>query len=139
MTQKIREVMSSDPVTVQATTPIVQVAKTMRDEGIGDVIVMTDGKLCGIVTDRDVTVRATAEGRDPKSTPVSEICSQEIVSLSPDDRVERAVELMRERSVRRLPVVEGGRPVGVVTMGDLAIERDEKSALAQISAAAPNR
>jgi CBS domain-containing protein len=139
MAQKIREVMSSNPVTVPAKTPIADVARTMRDSDIGDVIVLDDGDICGIVTDRDVTIRGIAEGRDPNSTPVKQICSQELISITPDDGVDRAVQLMREKAVRRIPVIEGGKPVGIVSIGDLAMERDERSALADISAAPANR
>jgi CBS domain-containing protein len=110
----------------------------MRDEDIGDVIVMDDGKVCGIVTDRDVVVRALAEDRDPKSTKVAEICSRDLTTIAPGDPIDKAVKLMRERSIRRLPVVQGDRPVGIVSIGDLAQDRDPESALADISAAPPN-
>ena len=110
----------------------------MRDQAIGDVIVLKDGAICGIVTDRDITVRAVAEGRDPKSTPVGDICTEGLATVTPDASVAEAVELMRSKAVRRLPVVEGGKPIGIVSIGDLAVERDPKSALADISSADPN-
>jgi CBS domain-containing protein len=91
------------------------------------------------VTDRDVVIRAVAQGRDPKSTPVREICSSDLVTLSPDDSVGEAVKLMRERNVRRLAVLEGNKPVGIVAIGDLAVERDPNSDLGNISSAPPNR
>jgi hypothetical protein len=84
-------------------------------------------------------VRGVAEGRDLAATKVGDIYSQELTSVSPTDEVEQAVLLIREKAVRRLPVVEGGKPVGVVSIGDLAIERDPHSALGKISAAPPNR
>ena len=74
-----------------------------------------------------------------RGTPGGEVISEELVSLSPEDSAERAVELMRQHAVRRLPVIENDRPIGIVSIGDLAIERDEQSALADISAAEPNR
>jgi CBS domain-containing protein len=111
----------------------------MRANDIGDVIVVDDnGKLTGIVTDRDIVVRVVAEGRDPRATRLGDIASRELTVLAPDDPVERAVELMRERAIRRLPVVEQGKPVGIVSIGDLALDRDPDSALADISAAPPN-
>jgi CBS domain-containing protein len=91
------------------------------------------------LTDRDVVVRAVAEGRDPKSIKVGEIVSEDVATVTPDEPVDKVVSLMREKAIRRVPVVDGGRPVGVVSLGDLAVERDSKSALADISAAEPNR
>jgi CBS domain-containing protein len=76
------------------------------------------------VTDRDITVRAVAKGRDPASTPVREVYSAELTTLPPEETVDDAVRLMREKAVRRLPVVEGGRPVGIVSLGDLAVDRE---------------
>jgi CBS domain-containing protein len=91
------------------------------------------------LTDRDVVVRAVAEGRDPKSIKVGEIVSEDVATVTPDEPVDKVVSLMREKAIRRVPVVDGGRPVGIVSLGDLAVERDSKSALADISAAEPNR
>jgi CBS domain-containing protein len=110
----------------------------MRDDGIGAVLVADDGQLKGLVTDRDIVVRAVADGRDPGTTPVAEACSPELVTVAPDDDADTAVRRMREHGVRRIPVVEDGRAVGLLSLGDMAIERDERSALADISAQAPN-
>ena len=114
-------------------------ATQMRQADIGDVVVLKDGAVCGIVTDRDVVVRAVADGKDPDKTTVGEVCSAQVVAVSPDDNEDDAVRIMREKAVRRLPVVDGGRPVGIVSIGDLAMERDQGSALADISAAPGNR
>jgi CBS domain-containing protein len=138
MTQTVREVMTADPVQLDSSAPLVEAARRMRDADIGDVIVMDGASMCGVVTDRDIVVRAIAEGKDPQSATLSEICSHDVVTVSADDSVERAIQLMRERAIRRLPVVEGGSPIGVVSIGDLAVERDEDSGLAEISAASPN-
>ena len=110
----------------------------MRDEEVRGVLVIQDGKLCGLLTDRDIVVRAVAEGRDPSKTQVGEVASTDVATLAPDQDVGEAIRLMREKHVRRLPVVEGGRPVGIVSLGDLAVERDPDSVLADISAAPPN-
>jgi CBS domain-containing protein len=91
----------------------------------------------GIVTDRDIAVRAVAEGRGP-DTPLADVLSGEVVTVAPQDRIEAVVDLMRERAIRRIPVVQDGRLVGIVSIGDLAIERDPDSALANISAAREN-
>ena len=93
----------------------------------------------GILTDRDIVVRAVADGLDVTATHAGDVVSRELVLLSPEDTVERAISLMREHAVRRIPVVDGDRPVGIVSIGDLALERDQESALAEISAAPPNR
>jgi CBS domain-containing protein len=135
----IREIMTSDPVTVDPQTPIVEVARRMREEHIGDVLVAEGDHLRGVVTDRDLVVRVLAEGENISGKTVQEAVSGDLVSVSPDDDVDRAVQLMRERSVRRLPVVEGDHPVGIVSLGDLAVERDPGSALGDISRAKPNR
>ena len=137
--QSVQELMTHDPVTVEAATPLTEAARLMRDHDTGAIVATDAGKVRGIVTDRDVVVRAVAEGRDPGSATVGDICSEQLVTLNPQDRVTTAVEAMRRHGVRRLPVVDGDRPIGIVSLGDLAMERDEHSALADISAAAPNR
>src|SRR4029434_700025 len=91
----------------------------------------------GIVTDRDIAVRAVADGRGPE-TLLSDVLSGQVVTVAPEDRVEKVIDLMREHAVRRIPVVEGGRLAGVISIGDLAIELDSDSALADISAAREN-
>jgi CBS domain-containing protein len=138
-TRVVREIMTPNPVVLMADTPIREAAKTMRDRNIGDVIVQKDGHICGIVTDRDIVIRAIAQDGNPSNTPLESICSSQITALSPDDSDDKAVQLMKEKSVRRLPVVEGQKVVGVVSLGDLAVKRDPVSALGKISSARPNR
>jgi signal-transduction protein with cAMP-binding, CBS, and nucleotidyltransferase domain len=139
MAQNIRDVMTAHPVTLQATASVVDAARAMRDSDIGDVIVVENGRICGIVTDRDIAIRGVAEGRDISSLTLGDICSRQLTTLSPTDSVEDAVLLMREKALRRLPVVEGGKPVGIVSLGDLAVTQDPHSALGNISAAPANR
>ncbi len=139
MTERIRDVMTTNPQTLPESTIVREAAETMRANDIGDVIVNDDnGQLTGILTDRDIIVRVVAEGRDPRTTRIGDIASRELTAVSPDDPLDRAVQLMRERAIRRLPVVEQGKPVGIVSIGDLALYRDPDSALADISAAPPN-
>ena len=96
----------------------------MRREDIGDVLVCEEGdRLLGIVTDRDIVVRALAEGRDPAETRVAEVCSRDLVTIEPGDSVGGAVRLMREKAIRPIPVNGDGRVVGVLTIGDIAVER----------------
>lgn len=139
MAQAVRDVMTKEPVLLQADETLAQAARRMRDQDIGDVLVMKDGKLKGIVTDRDLAIRAVADGKDPNKTRVEEVCSAELMTIPADRPIDEAVAMMRMKAVRRLPVVEGDRPVGVLSIGDLAVERDTKSALSQISAADPNK
>lgn len=136
--QTIREVMSSDPVHVPETMNIIQVAEIMRDRDIGDVIVTNGSSVVGIVTDRDLVVRGLASGDGVEALTVGGIASREVQSVSPEDPVGEAVRLMSDQAIRRLPVVDNGSLVGVVSIGDLAIERDPESALADISQAPPN-
>lgn len=138
MARTIRDVMTADPHTLDSGSTVQEAAAVMRDADVGNVLVSENGEVCGIVTDRDITVRVTAEGRAPGDATLAEICSHDLVSLSPDDSVDDAVRLMRERAVRRLPVVEGGQAVGIVALGDLAVEQQPGSALADISASDPN-
>jgi CBS domain-containing protein len=139
MARTVEEIMTHDPRTVDAGQPVAEAARQMRDGDVGDVIVTRDGQVSGIVTDRDIVVRAIAEGRAPESTPVSEVATSDIRALEPSQSVDQAVQAMREHDIRRLPVVDGGRPVGIVSLGDLAVERDPDSALADISAASPDQ
>jgi CBS domain-containing protein len=122
-----------------STATLNEAAQMMRDQEIGDVLVMRkDGSLCGLVTDRDLVVRGLAEGHDPSSTSVEEVCNHDPVTLSSDQPVEEAVSVMRQYNIRRLPIVDGESLVGIVSLGDLAIEKDPNSALADISKAPPN-
>jgi CBS domain-containing protein len=134
MAKKVRDVMTRPVRTLSADSTLRDAAREMRDGDIGSVIVMmNDGSICGIVTDRDIVIRGLAQGKNLE-TRLADVCSRELVTLSPDQTIDEAIALMRENGVRRLPVEEGGRPVGILSLGDLAIERDEKSVLGQISA-----
>lgn len=139
MPQKIRDVMTKEVVRLPRSATVVDAARRMRDSHIGAVVLEDNGKLVGLITDRDVTIRSVAEGRDPSAVPLSDIASGELVTLSPDDEIDRAVEIMRQHCVRRLPVVERDRVVGILSLGDLALRRDRESVLGCISAAPPNR
>jgi CBS domain-containing protein len=137
MAQSINEVMTHDPKTVEKGTPIKEVAKAMRDEDTGAIIVTEGGRFAGLVTDRDIVVRALADGRSPDE-PVDAVVTTDVKALTPDQSVDDAIQIVREHDVRRVPVVQDGRPVGIVSIGDLAIERDEDSALADLSSAPQN-
>jgi CBS domain-containing protein len=138
MARTVEEVMTRDPRTVSSGDPVVEAARIMSDDDIGDVIVVDGGSVEGIVTDRDIVVRGVAEGRDAESTPVREVCTTGVEAIEPGASLDDALRKMREADIRRLPVVEGGRPVGIVSLGDLAVEREPDSTLADISAASPD-
>ena len=126
-------------VRLRVATTLIDAAAQMREYDIGDVLITEQDRILGVLTDRDIVVRGLAGGKDPARTTAGEIASGHLVTVAPDDPVSRAVELMREHAVRRLPVCQDGRPVGIVSIGDLAVEQDPRSALADISAAPANR
>jgi CBS domain-containing protein len=138
MPTRVRDVMSSDVVTVGGSATIVDAATLMRDRAIGDVLVTSNGSVKGIVTDRDIVVRVLADGLDLATT-VGSMLTGELHTVEADAPIARAVELMREHKIRRLPVLnDAGTLVGIVSIGDVAEERDADSVLGQISAAPPN-
>lgn len=139
MTQQIKDVMTKPVHSVRRDATLRAVARAMKEHKIGAVLItQADDSLLGLVTDRDLVVRGMASDRDIDRTPVAEICSTPPVKLDITATVDDAVRLMRERSVRRIPVVADGKPVGIVSIGDLARAKDPNSLLAQISAAPPN-
>jgi CBS domain-containing protein len=138
MAQQIRELMTPNPVALPGTASVHEAACAMRDADIGDVIVIEHNQVCGIVTDRDIVIRLVAEAQDPATTTLADLCSHALVTVRPTDSIEEAVRLMRSHAIRRVPVVEGGQAVGIVSLGDLAVERDPHSALGEISAAPPD-
>lgn len=137
MADTIRDVMTENPATVDASATVEDAAKLMDEKDIGNVLVVENGEVQGIVTDRDIVVRVIAKGNGPDAS-VREACSTDVQTLSPDDSIDDAVKRMEQASIRRLPVVEDGKPVGIVSLGDLAKVKDRDSALADISAASPN-
>ncbi|GHE56980.1 CBS domain-containing protein [Streptomyces capitiformicae] len=138
MADFVREVMTPGVVAVRPDASLVEAAQLMRAQDIGDVLVATDGQLVGVLTDRDITLRAVADGADPLTVSAQAVCTPNPVVIGPDDAVSAAVELMRDHAVRRLPVLEDGHPVGMVSLGDLAVAQDPGSALADISRAEPD-
>jgi CBS domain-containing protein len=138
MAQSIREVMTADPRTVETGATVADAAREMRDGDVGSVVVVENGSVAGIVTDRDIAVRVVAEGLDPAATRVSEVATMNPVTLTVDQTVDDAIRLVREQDIRRIIVVQDGRPAGIVSLGDLAIERDTDSALADIASEPAN-
>jgi CBS domain-containing protein len=133
--RKVRDVMSAAPVCMPPGESASAAARAMKRHGTGTVLVLTDGRLSGLVTDRDITVRVLAENRDPRTTRIGDICGSELVVLDPDDDLAHAARLVRDRAVRRMPVLRDGTPVGVVSVGDLALEKDATAVLSGVSSA----
>lgn len=134
----VGEFMTTRLVTMDGTDTLTAAAQEMRDSAIGDVIVTSGDAVIGIVTDRDITVRGVADGLDVRTATLSQILTQDVVTVTQYDDAVAAADLMRTYGVRRLPVIEEGRLIGLVSIGDLAVEREPQSVLADISADDPN-
>ena len=137
MAQLVRDLMTTDPVALPIDTPVREAAQIMRDQGIGDVLVVTGDRLRGIVTDRDLVVRGLASRDDLSECRLGDVCSEDLVTAEPDEEASAAIERMRTHAVRRIAVVEGDQPVGMLSLGDAAIDRDPGSVLAGIGVAEP--
>ncbi|MGH4031150.1 CBS domain-containing protein [Actinomycetota bacterium Odt1-20B] len=138
MTQLVRDVMTQGVTAVHSDTPLAQAAQLMRDEDVGTVLVCAEDRLLGLITDRDIALRVVADGADPRVIDAGTVCTPDPLSVGPDEEAEHAAALMRRHAVRRLPVVDDGIPVGMVSLGDLVVHHDPDSALAEISRAEPS-
>lgn len=125
---KIREIMTTDIKKATPDNTLADIATMMRDEDVGALPVVQGGELRGIVTDRDIVVRAIADGKEPSTTTVQEVLSEELESVEPDDDVEEAADLMASHQIRRLPVVQSGKLIGMVSLGDIAVKHEESTA-----------
>lgn len=123
---QIRDVMTENPTTCKPSATIVDAAKVMAREDVGPIPVVEGGKLVGLVTDRDIVVRAVAEGRDIQKTTVGDVASKDVVTVTADEDLDRALQLMGKHQVRRIPVVEGDRVIGIVAQADVALAADEE-------------
>ena len=137
MADTVRDLLKGDPVTVEASATVQDAAKLMDENDIGNVLVVENNEVQGIVTDRDIVVRVIAKG-DGADASVREAATTDLETIEPDASIDDAIQKMEQGNVRRLPVVEDGKPVGVISLGDLAQAKDKDSALADISAASPN-
>ena len=126
MAKSIRDAMTEDPRSIGASASVVEAARLMREEHIGSLPVTDDEQLVGMVTDRDITTRVVAESADPKTTSVGDVYSRDLISVEPDKDLDDALRRMARHQVRRLPVVENGRLVGIVAQADIALRDDEK-------------
>ena len=126
MAKSVQELMTSNPCSIDTDKSVAYAAKMMRDEDVGLAPIVEVNRLVGTVTDRDITIRVVAEGKDPESTKVTDIASTKLVTVEPQQDLDEALQLMAKHQVRRLPVVEeGGRLVGVVAQADVAKHGDD--------------
>lgn len=140
-TMQLRDVMTADPLTIRSDATVADAAEAMASADVGPIpVVNTEGELYGMITDRDITVRVVAEHKDPESCRVSEVCSSDPVACSPDASVQDALNMMREQALRRVPIVDNNRVIGIVSLGDLAVDGNDQvdETLTDISAAPPN-
>ena len=137
MGAKVRDVMTPGPIGVDYWQSIGEIARTMRDWGVGAVLVLRNGSLYGLVTDHDLVIRAVAEARAPDE-PVGPLSSGNLVGVDANADADEAARLIRQHAVRRLPVIANGQVAGIVSLGDLALRDDPASVLAELSRAAAN-
>jgi CBS domain-containing protein len=126
MAKSVRDAMTQNPRSIGATASVVEAAQLMREGHIGSLPIIDDEQLVGMITDRDITTRVVAEAADPKLTLVGDVYSRDLVSVEPDKDLDEALQLMARHQVRRLPVVENGRLVGIVAQADIALAENEK-------------
>jgi CBS domain-containing protein len=124
---KVREVMTDNPRCVTPDTLVSEAARLMKSEDVGSLPILEGEKVTGVITDRDIVIRAVAEEKDPRGMPVREVASRELVTIRPDEDLSEALKLMASYQVRRLPVVdEDNTLVGVLAQADIAMEGKEK-------------
>ena len=128
MVNRVRDAMTGDPRSIGPSASVVEAARLMRNEHIGSLPITDGDTLVGMITDRDITTRVVAEAADLATTTVGDVYSQDLISVEPDKDLEEALRLMARHQIRRLPVVEGGRLVGIVAQADIALtlSEDEK-------------
>jgi CBS domain-containing protein len=126
MGQSIRDVMTSNPCSIDADKSVAYAAKMMRDEDVGLAPIVEGDKLVGMLTDRDIAIRVVAEGKDPEQVKARDVASKQVVTIDPHQDLDEALRIMAKHQVRRLPVVEeDGKLVGVVAQADVAREGDD--------------
>jgi CBS domain-containing protein len=125
MAKSVRDAMTQDPRSIGASAAVVDAARLMREQDIGSLPITDDAKLVGMITDRDITLRVVADAADAKMTPVGDVCSRDPICVAPDNDLEEALQLMARHQVRRLPVVENDRLVGIVAQADIALSENE--------------
>jgi CBS domain-containing protein len=127
MAKSVRDTMTENPRSIKASTSVVEAARLIREDHIGSLPITDDEQLVGMITDRDITTRVVAEATDPMKISVGDIYSRDLITVEPDKDLDEALELMARHQVRRLPVVENGKLVGIVAQADIALRENEKT------------
>jgi CBS domain-containing protein len=127
MAKSVRDAMTQDPRSIGTSASVVEAARLMREQHIGSLPVTDDERLVGMITDRDITTRVVAESAAPEATSVGDVYSRDLISVEPDNDLDQALQLMARHQVRRLPVVENGRLVGMVAQADIALKENERT------------
>jgi CBS domain-containing protein len=138
--KRVGQAITRDPRAITPTAPVTEAARLMRQDDVGAVPVVENGRLVGLLTDRDIAMRLVADARDPQTTMVGEVASEQLVTVRPDEELDNALGLMARHQVRRLPVVENERLVGIVAQADAALEGTSRQAgefLEQVSQPGP--
>jgi CBS domain-containing protein len=130
--------MTPNVIRLEASSSAQEAARAMREHDIGDVVVERDDRVCGIVTDRDLVVRCLADGEEGLAREIGSLCSRDLVTLDPDSGLDDAIALMEDKAIRRIPILKRGHPIGIVSLGDLAVARQRQSALGKVSDAPAN-
>jgi CBS domain-containing protein len=140
MTRTIRDAMTENPRSIGASDSIVDAARMMRDDGVGSLPVVEEGRLVGMITDRDIATRAVGEGTDVRLALVRDFCSADPVVVDSNAALDEALRLMARNSLRRLPVVEEMRLVGILAQADVALEgrAEETGELVEAISEAPD-
>jgi CBS domain-containing protein len=126
MADSVRDAMTENPSSIDSAASVVDAARLMREQQVGSLPITDGDNLVGMITDRDITTSVVAEAADPQSTSVGNVCSREPISVEPDKDLDEAVQLMASNQVRRLPVVEDGKLVGIVAQADVALKENEQ-------------
>ena len=128
----VSEIMTTDMVTLNPSENCVEASKRMRDYNIGDVLVQQEENLIGILTDRDIAIRCVSENLNPNEIQVGEILTADPIEVNPSTDVGEAAQIMADNKIRRLPVTEEGQLVGIVSLGDLAVDAPEESDVEEV-------
>ena len=127
MAKSVRDAMTEDPRSIGASASVVEAARLMREQHVGSLPVTEDERLVGMITDRDITTRVVAESAVPETTSVGDVYSRDLISVEPNSDLEEALRLMARHQVRRLPVVENDRLVGMIAQADIALKEKERT------------
>jgi len=127
MAKSVRDTMTENPRSIKTSASVVEAARLMREEHVGSLPITDDEQLVGMITDRDITTRVVAEAEDPMKTSVGDVYSRDLITVEPDEGLDEALQLMARHQVRRLPVIENGRLVGIVAQADIALSESKKT------------